>query len=202
MANIPVRRRGVLPWWAWLLIALVAIAALAWLFIALFGGREGGGVAGTTGTTTTTPAAGQPPSPSPQAASPVTKAQASPSPAGPITDLTVILNEPNKLSLAGRPIQLSNVRVQDVVGDKTFWVGPSDTQRLFVFLEEDPGAGKKVDGKVYVNPWQTVALTGEIRRLPSAGEAQQQLEMSPQEFEAASRDQIYLFARSAEVVSR
>ena len=195
MANIPVQRKSGIPWWVWALLGLVLLALLGLFLGNPFDRREAAGPGAATG-------AGAKASPA-AAASPATGAgaKASPAAAGPVTDLPI--GQPDQLAaLAGRPVQLGGVKVQSVVGDKTFWVGPSATQRLFVFLEEDTTAGQKVEGKVDVNPGQTVALTGEIRRLPSAGEAQQQLNMSPQVFEAASQDQIYLFARSVQVVSR
>ncbi len=105
-------------------------------------------------------------------------------------------------ALVGRQVELSGVRVQDVVGDKTFWIGPSQSQRLFVFLEEDRTAAKPVEGKVDVNPGQTVAIQGELRRLPSAEEAQRQWGMTPQAFEALKQAQVYLHARSVQIHGR
>ena len=180
MANIPVQRKqqGV-PWWAWVLLALGLFVILALVLWNVFQDR--------------------------QAAAPPTTGAAAPSvnqaaPAGPITDLPI--GQPDQLlALVGRPVQLSGVRVQDVVGDKTFWIGPSDTQRLFVFLEENQTPGQKVEGSVDVNQGQTVAIDGELRKLPSAEEAQQQWDISPQTFEALKKDQVYLYARSVKVIS-
>ncbi|NJR76298.1 MAG: hypothetical protein HC773_27460 [Scytonema sp. CRU_2_7] len=55
----------------------------------------------------------------------------------PITDVLVITNA-NKQTLVNRPVQFTNVNVQSVVGDRTFWVGSSNTQRVFVVLAPIP----------------------------------------------------------------
>ncbi len=180
MANIPVqRKRAGLPGWLWPLLALALLALLGLLVWGLVQDRP-----------STAPAAPAAPA---QPAQPAAGG-------GVVTD--VPLGQPERLlALVGRPVQLSSVQVQDVVGDKTFWVGPSAAQRLFVFLEEDKTAGQKVEGKVDVNAGQTVSITGELRKLPGAEEAQQQLGLSPQAYEALKQGQVYLYARTVKVVS-
>ncbi len=194
MANIPVQRKRGIPWWVWALLGLVLLALLGLFLGNPFDRREAAGPGAATG-------AGAKASPA-AAASPATGAgaKASPAAAGPVTDLPI--GQPDQLvALAGRPVQLGGVKVQSVVGDKTFWVGPSETQRLFVFLEEDKTAGQKVEGKVDVNAGQTVSITGELRKLPGAEEAQKQLGLSPQAYEALKQGQVYLYARTVKVVS-
>ena len=202
MANIPVqRKRGQgIPWWTWLLLGLGFLALLGFLLWSVVQGqdRETARPATTgAGAATGSQATGSQAAP-PQAATPPANPAA---PAGvPLTDLPI--GQPDQLvALVGQPVHLSGLKVQEVVGDKTFWVGPSTAQRLFVFLEEDPTAGQQVEGKVDVNPGQTLTIQGELRKLPSAEEAQRLWDITPQSFEALKQEQVYLFARSVKVTS-
>ncbi|MBD2353124.1 hypothetical protein H6G41_00550 [Tolypothrix sp. FACHB-123] len=90
----------------------------------------------------------------------------------PITDVLVITNA-NKQTLVNRPVQFTNVNVQSVVGDRTFWVGSSNTQRVFVVLAPKLDAGT-AENKVVVKPGQTLDLAGVLKPAPSAKQAQQQ----------------------------
>ncbi|BAY09672.1 hypothetical protein [Calothrix sp. NIES-2098] len=90
----------------------------------------------------------------------------------PITDVLVITNA-NKQTLVNRPVQFSNVRVQSVVGDRTFWVGSSNTQRVFVVLAPKLDAGS-AEQKIVVKPGQTLDLAGVLKSVPSVKQAQQQ----------------------------
>jgi hypothetical protein len=90
----------------------------------------------------------------------------------PITDVLVITNA-NKQTLIDRPVQFTNVKVQSVVGDRTFWVGSSNAQRVFVVLSPnlDEGTAEK---KVVVKPGQTLDLAGVLKPVPNVKQAQQQ----------------------------
>ncbi|MBD2209448.1 hypothetical protein H6G27_06115 [Nostoc linckia FACHB-104] len=90
----------------------------------------------------------------------------------PITDVLVITNA-NKQTLVNRPVQFTNVNVQSVVGDRTFWVGSSNTQRVFVVLAPNLDAGT-AENKVVVKPGQTIDLAGLLKPVPSVKQAQQQ----------------------------
>lgn len=90
----------------------------------------------------------------------------------PITDLLIITNA-NKQTLIDKPVQLTNVKVQSVVGDRTFWVGSSNAQRVFVVLASNLDEGA-VENKVIVKPGQTLDLAGVLKPVPSVKQAQQQ----------------------------
>jgi hypothetical protein len=158
MARIPVERKQGIPGWLWPLLGLVVLVLVGLFLWSLSQDRQ---VAGPATTGAGAPAAKR---------APTAAAPPAPAAGAPIADVPI--GQPDKLAaLAGKSVQLTNAKVQDVVGDKTFWVGPSDTQRLFVFLEEDGTARQNVEGKVDVNQGQTVTIDGEIRKLPSAEEA-------------------------------
>jgi len=90
----------------------------------------------------------------------------------PITDVLVITNA-NKQTLVNKPVDFKNVNVQSVVGDRTFWVGANNTQRVFVVLAPNLDAGT-TENKVVVKPGQTLDLTGVLKAVPSVKQAQQQ----------------------------
>lgn len=90
----------------------------------------------------------------------------------PITDLLVVTNA-NKQTLVNKAVQFQNVNVQSVVGDRTFWVGSNNTQRVFVVLAPNLDAGT-VENKVVVKPGQTLDLAGVLKLVPSSKQAQQQ----------------------------
>jgi len=111
-----------------------------------------------------------------------------------ITDVLIIVAEPNRPSLVGRRVRFTNVKVQDVVGDRTFYVGPSASQRMFVALEEEPSPNSPVEGKVNVNPGQTVSFTGTIVAMPTVDEAKKRFGrmMNDAELNALKNQQIYI----------
>ncbi len=94
-------------------------------------------------------------------------AAATPTPAGLRTPTQVLLPVPAGLAASvGEPITATSVPVLEVVGDESFWVGTSDTDRLLVTLvggtESAPtiGAG------------QTVSFTGTLTAVDAALVAQ------------------------------
>lgn len=171
MAEIPVERKGT-PWWIWVLVAVVVIGFLIWIF-----------------------------SPSPRVDRDLVVAPIAPvglpAAAGdPVRDLVYIVTVPDRRPLVGRTVVINNARVLDVVGDRGFWIGTSPAQRLFVMREEVPGQ-PPTDAELNINPGQIVSLSGVIRAMPDAPTA---TTLFGEEGAAAARDeQIYLFARMAEV---
>lgn len=136
MAEIPVTKKSGIPWWVWLILALVVIA-IAWWLIA-----SGDDDAETTAVQEPVPAVES---------------------AGPITDLTTILNVADRSTLTGREVQLTGVPVGEVVGDRTFYVGSGD-QRVFVVLDEVATPGQPgVEGRYDVTTGQTINLSGSVQ---------------------------------------
>ena len=118
---------------------------------------------------------------------------------GALTDMLVVVNEPNKAAFVGRPAQFTNVTVQRVTGDRTFWIGPSEDRQLFVVIDEEEGGGQ-AEGQVTVRASQIVTLSGVIQQLPSAAEAQQQWGMDAGASAELANQQVYLHARQVEIV--
>lgn len=168
MAEIRVERKaGGIPWWAWLLGALLLAALLFWLLSDNEPRRVAAAPVPVIVTETVVPVAvpvAVPISGAP-AAAPV--AAGTSQPTDPITDLATILDATDRASLVGRPVDVRNVRVLDVVGDRTFFVGTGPDRRAFVVLNEVPTPGRPgVEGRYDVNAGQTINING-IMRSPS-----------------------------------
>ncbi|HEX6125282.1 MAG TPA: hypothetical protein VFZ23_07895 [Pyrinomonadaceae bacterium] len=90
---------------------------------------------------------------------------------GEIVDYLVIVTAPDQRSLVGRRVKFTDVKVQSVIGDRTFYIGPDESQRVLVVLEQEKTPGSPVEGKVDVNAGQTVSFSGVVERMPGVEEA-------------------------------
>lgn len=63
----------------------------------------------------------------------------------------------------GKGAQARSVQVQSVVADEGFWIGSSETDRLFVFFAAD-NAG--TESKVQVEEGQTISFDGMVKPIP------------------------------------
>lgn len=86
----------------------------------------------------------------------------------PLTDLSAIISAQNKQSLVGRRVQLDDVKVQKVIGERGFWLGEADN-RMFARLDQRLNQGS-AEWDVVIKDGQTRTLTGELRELPSMDE--------------------------------
>lgn len=84
-----------------------------------------------------------------------------------VNDIQAILTSTDKTSLVGKQVELRQVQVQSVVGDQSFWVGPSPSQQVFVTFAEIPQPGKAQEGQVAIKAGQKVSLSGVIRSMPT-----------------------------------
>ncbi|MGH9941232.1 MAG: hypothetical protein ACRD9R_02605 [Pyrinomonadaceae bacterium] len=121
--------------------------------------------------------------------------------ADPITDVLVIVTPVDRTPLVGRRVLFSDVKVQSMVGDRGFFIGPSDNQRLFVRLTKplDTGSAEQI---VNVNQGQVRTLSGIVKRLPNTNEVRQQWGLNAQEAAALERDRVYLEADTIELLKK
>jgi hypothetical protein len=197
MTNIPIEKKKGVPWWVWLLIVLLVLAG-AWLLFGLLNDDDSDVAVADEGSsvTETDTATGE----EDENEDAATGDGAGPTQTGPITDLTAVFGAADAASLVGRQVQLDEpVLVQSVVGDATFWVGPSQDQQVFVFLEENADAAGP-EGLVDVNEGQRVLITGTAEQLPPIEQARQQFDLSEQNSATLDGEQIYLRAQQVEVV--
>ena len=98
------------------------------------------------------------------------------------------LGQPERLtSLAGRQVRLTNVQVQEVIDDSVFWIGPSPTQRILVYLE---GTGADAGAEVQVG--QIANLYGGLRRLPSPEEMRERWSLPAEAAEPLQNQPVYI----------
>lgn len=121
--------------------------------------------------------------------------------ADPITDVLVIVTPVDRLPLVGRRVRFTDVKVQSVVGDRGFFIGPNNNQRLFVRLTKPLDTGR-AETIVNVNEGQVRTLSGIIKQLPSADEVRQQWGLNAQESAALERDRVYLEANIIELLEK
>lgn len=124
----------------------------------------------------------------------------SPTPAAgePITDVVVVTTAPDRRTLANRRVQFTNVPVQSVIGDRTFWVGSGNNERLLVVLDEALDAGG-TEKALDINAGQTLTMSGLIRTMPSTADAQKQWGLSAAEAEPLRNEQVYLQASQVQI---
>lgn len=187
MAEIKVQRKGA-PWWVWLLLAILAILLLWWAVQAFTGDDA----------EVEPPVAGAVVEDAPPVSPDGTAGEAAGQDA--ITDIGALLDAENPTALVGREVRLEDVRVLEMVGDATFWIGRGAGDRMFVILDEQiPSPPPGVEGRVNVNAGQTVDLVGAVRAsgdLPG-GEVLDRTGRT-----AAGEGPVYIWARSATVATR
>ncbi|MBW4574959.1 MAG: hypothetical protein KME08_06690 [Aphanothece sp. CMT-3BRIN-NPC111] len=111
----------------------------------------------------------------------------------PITDVVVISSAPEPQSLVGKRVQFTATNVLSVIGDRPFWVGRSNNERLVVVL--DPALDKgNAESKVVIKGGQTLDLTGVLRPMPSAQTAQSQWGLTAAEAQGLQTQAVYLQA--------
>ena len=75
--------------------------------------------------------------------------------------------------LPGTEVRLDGVPVQSVESDAGYWIGTSETDRMYVLLNEVATPGTDTEGRVDVNEGSMVSLTGTVRsaaeEMPEAG---------------------------------
>lgn len=183
MAEIKVQKKG-MPWWVWLIAALVAVAVIWWA-VAEFGGDDTETAGADVAVVETDPAAPAAPAPTPDAT---------------LTDIAAILDAEDPTALIGREVRLDGVQVLEMVGDATFWVGRSADERAFVILDEQiPSPPPEVEGRVNVNAGQTVDIVGSIR---AGGDLPGGDVLDQGDRDAVDGRPIYIWAQSATVATR
>lgn len=187
MAEIKVERKG-LPWWAWLLMALIAVA-LVWWVVAEMGDDDEVDLAAPDVAIV---------EPAPTAVLPLNPATGGET--GAVTDIATILEAEDPATLVGRQVRLEGVQVLEMVGDATFWVGRGGDDRAFVILDEQiPSPPPEVEGRVNVNAGQTVDITGSVR---AGGDLPGGDVLDQGDRDAVDGRPIYIWAQSATVATR
>ena len=90
-----------------------------------------------------------------------------------ITDYAMLTGAADKQTLVGKRVNLKNLKVLSVPGDRTFYVGDNEGQKIFVVLDEVKTPNTAIEGRYDITAGQTVSLNGIIEKMPSVAEAKQ-----------------------------
>lgn len=124
---------------------------------------------------------------------------------GTITNVETLTQAADLAALAGRQVQLSDMRVTNVVGDAAFIVEPTGEEaarKFLVLLEEEPTPGTQVEGRYDVTQGQVVTIHGEIHELEAERPALGLRGVTPEEIEPVADDNVLLFARRLDITER
>ena len=148
MAEIPVEKKSSLSWLWWLLLAAGIIALLWWL---LAGNNADDEEVLVDETEVTAPVYDEDP--------------AMTADSGEVTAITGLAGLATLNEMIGRQVRLTDVAVNEVVGDEAFTVGEGTNETLVMF-DEKPTPNTAMEGNVDVNPGSRVTITGEVRAFP------------------------------------
>ena len=148
------RRRGGVPWWAWLL-GLLAIGAL---LFAAFVGADNSTDAGSAGNSQTTSHNGTSGDAGGAASSGTLGGAAAPGTlsAGSTNLLPIAGSGGNLGGYEGQAVEGNGVMVQSVVGDEAIWIGNSPEERVFAWLNLQGESGPDIDAGDHINLSGTV----------------------------------------------
>lgn len=111
----------------------------------------------------------------------------------PITEVITITSAPQPQTLVNRRVQFTSTKVLSVIGDRPFWVGRSNNERLVVVL--DPALDKgSAENKIVVKAGQTLDIAGVLKPMPSPETAQKQWGLSASEAQGLQAKAVYLQA--------
>lgn len=211
MAEIPVERKGGVPWWVWLLGALLLLALLALL-------SRGCDTTDTTnanrnvnavGTTTNTNNANNTNRNATGAINNVTNSGVGGvnsnntsnvnggggASGATITDVNVYGTTTDKATLDGRGVTLQNVKVERVLSDRVFTV-KSGSSEIFALLADSLDSPGGKESQIKARPGQMVNLSGTFRRPPSASlevaDDRKDGSLNQKEFKQMEGQQVYL----------
>ena len=216
-AQVYREKKGGIPWWAYLLAALLLLALLYALFhhstpqtaqtATPVPAQVTAPVAPATATQLTAirPMPQQLPAASGQdikihKGTDITtaKPQQASVPGVPLSDVVTFATAADPLSLVGRKAKLTNVPVQKVLSDRAFFVGPTAQQQMLVLLDKGMDAGATTPSKVTIATGQPVSLVGVVEKMPTQEAISQQYQISGDNYTAIQDQKAYLHATVAQ----
>lgn len=158
MAEIPVQKKSGVPWWVWLILAALIAAVLIWIFTADDTAQDAD-VAATSADTEM------------QMSDPLTgNAEAADGSSEAFTDLGTLLAA-SQGDLTGRNVDLTDVEVESLEGDMSFYIGSDERNRMLVVFEQVPTPRTATEGRLDVNEGDRVSLVGMITEVGDLPEA-------------------------------
>ena len=202
MADIPIERKGGIPWWAWLLGLLALLLLLAFLMrgctdrgaVVETNNNDNRAIVNTNGNDNARSTSANLNSNQTSDGSGQVKVSN-----GPMTDVTSFALASDKGSYVGRQAQLTGVEVQRVVSDRAFTVGAKRGEELYVLLDDSLNAGG-AEHKVVVKPGQRLTLAGPLEKPAGSAEVKEEQnkpgahKLNPAEAAEMKNQQAYLHA--------
>jgi hypothetical protein len=192
MAQIEIEKKSGGTNWLWWIIGLIIAALLLWWLISAFSSHDANAAAVTDTTAAMT---------APVATTPVATTTNLPPAAGtPITDMAMLTTVNDTTGLVGRPVQLTNVPVSNVVSDRGFWVGSSGSRVLAVRMDQ---LSPMTPPNGAVNAGERVDVFGTLRSVPTDLTAQA-LPWHPKtsaDSAALTGQRVYIAADSVRILS-
>lgn len=217
-AQVYREKKGGIPWWAWLLLALLLLALLYALLHR------------STPQTAATPTPAPVAAPADPSAAPVTpapvvadtstapaapasgkdikihkgtdittaKPQEASVPGVPLSDVVTFAAATDPLTFVGRNAKLTNVSVQKVLSNRAFFVGPTPQQQMLVLLDKGMDASTTGASKVTITTGQPVSLVGIVEKMPSQAEISQHYQLTGADYTAIQDQKAYLHATVAQ----
>ena len=219
-AQVYREKKGGIPWWAWLLLALLLLA----LLLAFLGRHGSQQAAQPTPAPVTAPAPVAAPAATPAPAATADNSAAGTTPATPgqdikihkgtdiatakpaqasvpgvpLSDVVAFAAATDPLSFVGRKAKLTAVPVQKVLSDRAFFVGPTAQQQMLVLLDKGMDAGASGASKVTIAAGQPVSLVGVVEKMPTQEAISQQYQITGADYTAIQNQKAYLHATVAQ----
>ena len=211
-AQVYREKKGGIPWWAWLVAALLLLGLLYALLhrstpqaaeTAPAPAPVTAPVAPAPATAdassaTATPAAGQDIKIHKGADIATAKPAQASVPGVPLSDVVTFATAADPLTFVGRRAKLTNVPVQKVLSDRAFFVGPTAQQQMLVLLDKGMDAGASGASKVTIAAGQPVSLVGVVEKMPTQEAISQQYQISGDNYTAIQDQKAYLHATVAQ----
>ena len=211
-AQVYHEKKGGIPWWAWLLLALLLLALLL-----AFLGRHGQQAAQPAPASVAAPAATPAPAATADNSAAGTTTAPGPDikihkgtdiatakpaeasvPGVPLSDVVAFATATDPLSFVGHKAKLTAVPVQKVLSDRAFFVGPTPQQQILVLLDKGMDAGASGASKVTIATGQPVSLVGVVEKMPTQEAISQQYQISGDNYTAIQDQKAYLHATVAQ----
>jgi hypothetical protein len=212
-AQVYREKKGGIPWWAWLLLALLLLGLLL-AFLGRHGSQQAAQPAPAPVTAPAPAAAPADTADSSAAGTTATPSQdikihkgtdiatAKPAQASVpgvlLSNVETFASTPDPTTLVGDRAKLINVPVQQVLSERAFFVGPSAQQRMLVLLDKGMDAGASGASKVTIAAGQPVSLVGVVEKMPTQEAISQQYQISSDNYTVIQAQKAYLHATVAQ----
>lgn len=194
MAEIPVERKSGFPWWLPLL-GLLGLLLLGFLFMrgcndrtAVVNTNDNNNLNRDTSVVTNTG----------NANARITTENTGTATGDRVTDVNIFGSTTDKMSLAGKRVDVQNVKVNRVLSDRVFTV-TAGSGEMFVMLDENLDSGGGKESQIRARPGQLVTLGGTFQRVPNSETSGERSGggLNAREYGQMANQQVYLHATEA-----